>query len=91
MEYYIGKKNLDYEKLLEALKETIVSKEFYKLEDTQEGNKLLEILQVTGIISKHYLNDYSHYKLSLLGQFLKERFEKNKEGGKVLNLIPNKD
>lgn len=86
IEHYIGKKSLDYEKLLEKLKDSIRKESFYNLENTSEGKKLLEILSNLGIISTSYLNDYKHYKLEELGQVLKERFEKKTEKAKVLKL-----
>lgn len=91
LSYYIGKKNIDYNLLLEKTKNGIIDRTFVNFENTKEGNKILELLQNIGALDKGFLNDYPHYRLSLFGEFLREYFEIDKDKGKIIKIDFNRN
>ncbi|NLD16294.1 MAG: hypothetical protein GX666_01780 [Tissierellia bacterium] len=83
---YIGRKNDNYKKLLDDLIKFINTLDNSELIKTQGGKKMLNILEIIGLVKTKIVEGEEYFEATILGEIYNDYLKSKAQKGKVLQM-----
>lgn len=86
LKQYIGRKDVDYKELLNETIDFIKTLDDTILNKTPSGKKILNILEIIGLVSTKEINEKDYYHLTQTGEVYSDYLKSLSQKGRVLHL-----